>query len=99
MTPKEKADELFLSFCKQIGCNCEHEPYCSEPDCNLNGIVFCKVDKSTAKQCAFIAVDEIVSELIIEWGCPYVYEESYANIWAEARMQFWEEVKKELSNL
>jgi hypothetical protein len=84
MTPKEKAEELFLSFCKHIGSNCEHDSYCAEPDCKLNGIVFCKVDKSTAKQCALIAVGEILN--------------GFSKILPSSR-DYWEEVKKELSNL
>jgi len=92
MTPKEKAEELFLSFCKQIGCNCEHEPYCSEPDCKLNGIVFCKVDKSTAKQCALIAVGELINSTQYEAFIVLAYNPHETS-------EFWEEVKKELSNL
>jgi hypothetical protein len=47
MTPKEKADELFLKF-RQI-----------PPSSPYTG-----VDDGEAKQCALIAVDEILDELL-----------------------------------
>ncbi len=90
MTTKDKAKELFLNYCKQIGSNCEHDSYCPDADCKLDGIVFCKADKSTAKQCALIAVDEIIALNLqysdIEYGGINSYE-------------FWEQVKTEIENI
>ena len=83
MTTKDKAKELFLNYCKQIGSNCEHDSYCPDADCKLDGIVFCKADQSTAKQCALIAVDEILDSCIRDI----------------AHLHHLEEVKTEIENI
>ena len=88
MTTKDKAKELFLNYCKQIGSNCEHDSYCPDADCKLDGIVFCKADQSTAKQCALIAVDEIINE------CNRFYEAISLD-----RADYWEQVKTEIENI
>ena len=53
----------------------------------------------SAKQCALIAVDEIISELSKEWGAPYLFEEATQNDWGAKRMKFWEEVRAEIESL
>ena len=85
MNAKEKAQEFVL--------NCHYRI------CNDNGISQNDSTELCAKQLATLMVDNIVSELSKEWGCPYVYEESSANDWAEKRMQFWSDVKAEIESL
>jgi hypothetical protein len=85
MTPKEKAKEL-------VGMFMPHAMYESE--------IF--VDKATAenqfkfncKQCALIAVDEIIEELAGIW-CHYGNIESQI----EQRQSYWLEVKQEIEKL
>ena len=69
MTPKEKAIELVGNFTLFMGTDIDgNEHY---------------LDKLYAKQCALIAVDEIISLFIVE--C----EDT----------RFWQEVKKEIEKL
>jgi hypothetical protein len=49
MTPKQKAEDLFSKFIDEIPPN-------QEKDINK----FMEVDREAAKQCALIAVDEII---------------------------------------
>jgi len=44
MSPKEKAEELVLNFCKER---------------MLHNYGYCNINKKTAKECALIAVNEI----------------------------------------
>jgi hypothetical protein len=50
--------------------------------------------KTTAKQCALIAVDEIINSSPLEPAHPYDYV-----IAEQEAMEFWQEVKKEIENL
>lgn len=52
----------------------------------------------SAKKCALVAVDEMLNELSI-WGAPYLFETSVGNDWAEKRILYLIEVKKEIINL
>ena len=69
MTPKEKAEELVLKYLKVK----THQMF--------NGWWH----KMTAKECALIAVDEMIEELIVT---------DFAN-----RFTYWQEVKNEIENL
>jgi hypothetical protein len=73
MTPKEKAEELLHNFC--VNVLDEFEP--------SNGI-----SRHKAKQCALIAVEEILSMGIM----------SDSGDWKMAKL-YWQEVKKEIENL
>ena len=73
MTPKEKAEELYNKFLNPSG------------DTYLYGML----EHESAKQCALIAVDEILSELT---EIPYGLE--YLN-----RLNYWLEVKQEIEKL
>lgn len=69
MTPKEKAVQLFNKFCYAIGTGRTDSGY-------YTNIIY-------AKQCALIAVDEILSLLFL----------------SQAEINYWQQVKTELSNL
>jgi hypothetical protein len=69
MTPKEKAEELVLKYLKVK----THQMF--------NGWWH----KMTAKECALIAVDEMIEELIVT---------DFAN-----RFTYWQEVKNEIEKL
>lgn len=85
MTPKEKAAELVAKFL-------EHAEIRLNDDS-----VFSKLPE--AKQCAFIVVNEILSELKI-WGAPFLFEETSANDWANSRLNtYWQQVKTEIEAL
>lgn len=71
MTPKEKAEELFNKFIPFI------EKYYNER---------WMIDKSDAKGCALILIDEILK----------VSEEVYFD---EAQIKYWQLVKEEIVNL
>jgi ferritin-like protein len=75
MTPKEKAEDLFSKFIDEIPPN-------QEKDINK----FMEVDREAAKQCALIAVDEILNVIIGSYD--YELEKIY-----------WQEVKKEIEAL
>jgi hypothetical protein len=72
MTPKEKAEDLFSKFIDEIPPN-------QEKDINK----FMEVDREAAKQCALIAVDEILNVIIGSYD--YELEKIY-----------WQEVKQEI---
>jgi hypothetical protein len=46
------------------------------------------------KQCALIAVDEMLEEIIENWYGEYINIE-----WEKERIEYWKEVKKEIENL
>ena len=86
MTPKEKAKELFDKYLKKVGINCEHESYCDNEKCQYKKNTVCCVDLFTAKQCALIAVDEIILEMdSIMLPNPF--------------KQYWKEVKQKIEKL
>jgi hypothetical protein len=72
MTPKEKAEKLINQY---------RNPFNRKGCIPPSELMF----PSTAKQCALIAVDEIIEELI---------EKDFAN-----RFSYWQEVKQEIINL
>lgn len=76
MTSKEKADELFNKFCYAIGTDRTDSGY-------YTNIIY-------AKQCALIAVDEIINSN--PHSNPF-------NTDIHSTMQYWMQVKKELTNL
>ena len=81
MKPKEKADELIDKYLNaSFNCkNCDM-PFCDIPCTMLN--------LSEAKECALIAVNEIIkTDMLIDEEC-YVMTPSY--------LQYWQEVKKEI---
>ena len=72
MTPKEKAEELFNRMCLAMATEKTEYAY-------YTNVIH-------AKQCALIAVDEIIS------ACEYNHVEIYNTIW-------WNEVKQHIVNL
>ena len=72
-TPKEKAKELVDKFARIDG-------YQDSIDLSK-----CEYEK----QCALIAVDEIIS--VVNMCIPYLNEETY--------IKYWQEVKTEINNL
>lgn len=91
MTPKEKAEELVYKY-KDAPFNCTgcDMPYCDIP-CTMLNI-------GEAKQCALIAVDEVIKV------CPYYSKEGCETI-EQLRandyefVTYWEEVKQEIEKL
>lgn len=79
MTPKEKAKELIdkMDLKQMPSLNLARN------EINLNDTFF------NAKQCALIAVDEIISEI----------EPSVSMDVIEARIKYWNEVKQEIKKL
>ena len=80
MTPKEKAQEIVEQMSDFIP-RCDH----NEKNLNIETIIRC------AKQCALIAVDEILK-----------YQDSLVGMLDtnDGRdIMFWEEIKKEINNL
>ena len=71
MTPKEKAKELIHFYTKEL----------LSAKYSINGFVI----EQLAKQCALIAVKEVIEELIVT---------DFAN-----RFPYWQEVKKEIEKL
>jgi ribosomal protein S17E len=83
MTPKEKAQELFDKYYRLFN-NFPNYQYVIE---NLNTIQDEKL--YTTKQCALIAVDEILNE----------FPQGFKGNFEEMRKQYWKEVKKEIEAL
>jgi hypothetical protein len=75
MTPKEKAKEFMHYYLKEL----------LSAKYSINGFVI----NDLAKQCALIAVDEIIAEI----------EPSVSMDVIEARIKYWNEVKQELEKL
>lgn len=78
MKPKEKAIELYNKFLNPSG------------DTYLYGML----EHESAKECALIAVDEILSELVYTQN--YV-EDTMNKI--QVYISYWQEVKQEIENL
>ena len=72
MTPREKANELYSKYDDLLNKDFG------------NPIVF----DNQLKQCALIAVDEIIEELL-----------SGIDFWMERRIKYWQEVKQEIELL
>ena len=77
MTPKEKAGELVDKFWKS--CYDKHD--------------IAKLVKADAKQCALIAVDEMLS-----FFSNKAFELTYPEI-SKFEITYWKEVKQEIENL
>jgi hypothetical protein len=77
MTPKEKAEELFDKYYRLFN-NFPNYQYVIE---NLNTIQDEKL--YTAKQCALIAVNEILQQIL----------------WDKGAVKYWNEVKQEIEKL
>ena len=73
MTPKEKAIELYNKFLNPSG------------DTYLYGML----EHESAKECALIAVDEILNE----------FPQGFKGNFEERRKQYWQEVKQEIEKL
>lgn len=88
MTPEEKAYELFDKFYEYADSNY----VASEFEKNWHGNVLAeerKVRKNAAKQCALIAVDEIIdANPNLKW---------FAKL--EDSIKYWKEVKQEIEKL
>lgn len=81
MTPKEKANELTDKFYQTT----PNESWYNPP---LGSILIQYRAWAEAKQCAYIAVDEILNEFMFD-------DSEYAN----RRYKYWEEVKQEIKKL
>lgn len=84
MTPKEKAEELIDRFLhKSVVIDDDIQYYHPKP-------------YSLAKQCALIAVDEI-----IKVSAPYIdkHEPYYQELDDNQTQVYWQEVKQEIENL
>lgn len=77
MTPKEKAKELF-------------DKYATYAVMWTGGI---EVEKQNCKQCALIAVDEIISNM------PYGFYSGIRPNYKGTDLEYWQEVKQEIENL
>jgi hypothetical protein len=87
MTPKEKAKELIDKMYNTEYCHGEHFPnkrYCDCSDMNL----------FQAKQCALIAVDEILNVLPQS-----EYLEDRGEYFENRERLYWQEVKQEIEKL
>jgi hypothetical protein len=87
MTPKEKAEELVNKMYNTEHCGIKHIPNQRYCDCS-------DISYFQSKQCALIAVDEIIEELAEIWG-------HYGNIESqiEERQSYWLEIKQEIEKL
>jgi hypothetical protein len=74
MTPKEKAKELYLKFYSKI------------PSIQDEG----QIQDEASKQCALIAVEEIIQAIDFDWM-------EVQNL--ESVHRYWQEVKKEIEKL
>jgi hypothetical protein len=83
MTPKEKAEQLISNFSPYV--------YCYMGSGMLTNTCDDEAIKMNAKQCALIAVDEILEEFDhLAWD-----DETYGN----TKMKYWQEVKQEIEKL
>lgn len=85
MIPKEKAEELVLKFMGPDTRQYEESGWAG-------------ISSGTAKQCALIAVNELIEE-IERWHKTSSYEEAIEFIASENRVKYWKEVKEEIKNL
>jgi hypothetical protein len=89
MTPKEKAEELFTTYRFSL----------SIPNAPLGGL-----KDNIAKQCALIAVDEILNARpldpnYVDWDDCGAAHQYWYEAQKEEALQFWQEVKHEIENL
>jgi hypothetical protein len=76
MTPKEKAEDLFQKMYNKL------------KDTKAIFLEY-KSDKNSAKQCALIAVDEILGDI----------DDSILHPQNKEAIDYWQEVKQEIENL
>jgi len=76
MKPKEKAEDLFMM-------------YVNKGMSQIKPVINRVIRKEMAKQCALIAVDEIID--VAYW--------EYMESMGEKEEKYWEEVKQEIINL
>lgn len=86
MTPKEKAKELVDKMYNTPHCGIEHFPSKHYCDCS-------EINFSQAKQCALIAVDEIIQILPTS-----EYLEDVGNTIENRERTYWKQVKQEIEN-
>lgn len=80
MTPKEKAIELVEKYMPHIA------------GVDRYNTTLGLYDKTISKQCALIAVDEIINECHMWHGGDYIE-------WDIKRFKYWQEVRKEIEKL
>jgi ferritin-like protein len=81
MTPKEKAKQLVDKMYNTEHCGIQHIPNKNYCDC-------VEMNDYQAKQCALIAVDEIINSIVITDLTT-----------AENQFIYWEEVKQQIEKL
>ena len=87
MTPKEKAEELVDKMYNTEHCGIKHQPNQRYCDCEMMNIY-------QAKQCALIAVDEIINNI------PDIFNEiNLIGINDFNNQKYWKQVKKEIEKL
>jgi len=89
MTAKEKAKELVDKYLSTTYTPCENEIFCKQKQCKYDNRVVCFVNIKVAKQCALIAVEEIIKQLHkVDTGYNMIKHIEYQN-----------EVKQEIEKL
>lgn len=89
MTAKETAEELVEKFLHQFAIRDSFHPAYINGETDEDNMKY-------AKQCALIAVDEIISEFYMIEG-RYTFHTDYPTV--KSREKFWEEVKQEIEKL
>ena len=87
MTPKEKANEILDKFRKFV------RYWDSYNDCPLPE----KKVMKELKQCALIAVDEIINNCT--WSWDWYKKQGYIDVQDELKTDYWHQVKKEIEQL
>jgi len=93
LTAKEKAKELVEQFIHASGSTCDHDSYCSQPECQWYGRLVCCVDIMKAKKYAIIEIDA----LIIQNG--ELYLNGLDGIYYRTKNSYLFEVKSEIEKL
>jgi hypothetical protein len=86
MTPKEKANELFGKYYSRIEHTLSEE--------------YSPHERFIVKQCALIAVDEILETTKVKWATQRKFPNGKYKFWkGVAYKKYWQEVKQEIENL
>jgi hypothetical protein len=85
MSPKEKARELMDIMINTEHCGIKHFPNNNYCDCT-------EMNRFQSKQCALIAVDEIIKALNDD-----IYIQGETDI--DSHIEYWDEVKNEIEKL
>ena len=88
MTPKEKKEELIEKFCNVIPIEANITDSVEEANRKLIA------DKRASVQCAIIAVEEIIKELL---KVEVMIHPDFQSIFVQ-KIEFWQEVKQQLEN-